>query len=253
MSKVGATVKDVPAQDFVVALAGHFKKTQKLNVPAYHDLIKTATYKELCPQDPDWYYVRAASVARKIYLRGGIGVGAFQKIYGGAKSNGSRRPHFAKAAAGIHRNILQALTEIDLVAKKKDKKSAHAHSTGRRDRGGERQERYGQVDVAAADSVGSAVRSASEASEGGVQSVQCDVVPFYPLPALQTDRVMSCFYRAVLLRASRGRWITRSGQRELDTIASQLVATRKTAAASAAAAAAAAAAASAPAAAAQAE
>ena len=122
MSKVGATVKDVPAQEFVVALAAHFKKTQKLSVPAYHDLIKTATYKELCPQDPDWYYVRAASVARKIYLRGGIGVGAFQKIYGGSKSNGSRRPHFAKAAAGIHRVILQGLTEIDLVAKKKDKK-----------------------------------------------------------------------------------------------------------------------------------
>ena len=128
MSKVGATVKDVPAQEFVSALAAHFKKTQKLTVPAYHDLIKTATYKELCPQDPDWYYVRAASVARKIYLRGGIGVGAFQKIYGGAKSNGSRRPHFAKAAAGIHRNILQALTEIDLVAKKKDKKSATAQT-----------------------------------------------------------------------------------------------------------------------------
>ena len=127
MSKVGATVKDVPAQEFVSALAAHFKKTQKLNVPAWHDLIKTATYKELCPQDPDWYYVRAASVARKIYLRGGIGVGAFQKIYGGAKSNGSRRPHFAKAAAGIHRNILKGLTEIDLVAKKKDKKS-HTHT-----------------------------------------------------------------------------------------------------------------------------
>lgn len=118
----------------------------------WHDLVKTATYKELCPQDPDWYYVRAAAVVRKIYLRGGIGVGAFQKIYGGAKSNGSRRPHFAKAAAGLHRNILQALTEIDLVAKKKDKK---------------------------------------------------------------------------------GRWITRSGQRELDTIASQLVQTRKSKAAAA--------------------
>ena len=121
-------------------------------MPGWHDLVKTATYKELCPQDPDWYYVRAASVARKVYLRGGIGVGAFQKIYGGAKSNGSRRPHFAKAAAGLHRHILQGLTEIDLLAKKKDKK---------------------------------------------------------------------------------GRWITRTGQRELDTIASQLVASRKTAAAAA--------------------
>ena len=146
MSKVGATVKDVPAQDFVTALAGHFKKTQKLTVPAYHDLIKTATYKELCPQDPDWYYVRAASVARKIYLRGGIGVGAFQKIYGGAKSNGSRRPHFAKAAAGIHRNILQALTEIDLVAKKKDKKSDTRNSTAQHSTTQHRTQYTGEAD-----------------------------------------------------------------------------------------------------------
>ena len=29
MSKVGATVKDVPAQEFVVALAQHFKKASK--------------------------------------------------------------------------------------------------------------------------------------------------------------------------------------------------------------------------------
>ena len=42
----------------------------------------------------------------------------------------------------------------------------------------------------------------------------------------------------VLLLLLRGRWITRSGQRELDTIASQLVGTRKTAAAASAAAAA---------------
>jgi len=33
LSKVGATVKDVPAQEFIVALAAHFKKSQKLELP----------------------------------------------------------------------------------------------------------------------------------------------------------------------------------------------------------------------------
>ena len=31
------------------------------------DSVKTATYKELAPYDPDWFYIRAASVARKLY------------------------------------------------------------------------------------------------------------------------------------------------------------------------------------------
>lgn len=133
MSKSGATVKDVPVQEFVVALAQHFKKSQKLELPAWHDLIKTAAFKELPPQDADWYFMRAASVARQIYLRGGLGVGAFQRLYGGKKSNGSRRPHFAKAASGVHRHILQQLQEIDLVSTKKDKKGRWITRQGQRE------------------------------------------------------------------------------------------------------------------------
>ena len=45
-------------------------------------MVKSATYKELAPYDPDWYYIRAASMARKLYLKPGIGVGKFKKIYG---------------------------------------------------------------------------------------------------------------------------------------------------------------------------
>ena len=118
----GATVKDVPAQDFIVALAAHFKKSQKIELPVWHDLVKTGSFKELSPSDPDWYYIRAASVARKVYLRGGTGVGAFSKIYGGAGDNGTSPSHFARAARGLHRHILKQLADIDLVAKKTDKK-----------------------------------------------------------------------------------------------------------------------------------
>ena len=30
-------------------------------------------HKELAPYDPDWYYIRAAAIVRKIYLRQGTG------------------------------------------------------------------------------------------------------------------------------------------------------------------------------------
>ena len=48
--------------------------------------------------------IGAASMARKIYLRKGIGVGGFCKIYGGRKSSGS-----------IDRHILQQLEMMNIV------------------------------------------------------------------------------------------------------------------------------------------
>lgn len=56
-----------------------------------------------------------ASIARKIYLRGGLGVGAFRRIYGGSKRNGSRPPHFCESSGAIARHILQQLQKMNIV------------------------------------------------------------------------------------------------------------------------------------------
>ena len=55
----GVTVKDVAAQDFVIAYAAHLKSIGKIEVPKWADLVKTAAFKELAPYDQDWYYIRA--------------------------------------------------------------------------------------------------------------------------------------------------------------------------------------------------
>ncbi|GER42281.1 40S ribosomal protein S19, partial [Striga asiatica] len=93
------TVKDVSPHKFVKSYASHIKRLGKssqvnacflkkgmyfevglvksLNfwgVPSEEDLlfvlltdlVKTDVLKELAPYDPDWYYIRAASMARKI-------------------------------------------------------------------------------------------------------------------------------------------------------------------------------------------
>ena len=57
----------------------------------------------------------AASMARKIYLRQGLGVGAFRRIYGGSKRNGSRPPHFGKSSGSVARHILQQLQKMNIV------------------------------------------------------------------------------------------------------------------------------------------
>lgn len=33
----------------------------QLQLPPWVDLVKTATFKELAPYDPDWYYIRAGT------------------------------------------------------------------------------------------------------------------------------------------------------------------------------------------------
>ncbi|GAB2220250.1 hypothetical protein Droror1_Dr00007893 [Drosera rotundifolia] len=104
----------------------------KIELPPWTDIVKTGVHKELAPYDLDWYYIRAASMARKIYLRGGLGVGAFRRIYGGSKRNGSRPPHFCKSSGSIARHILQQLQLINIV-EEDPKGGRRITSSGQRD------------------------------------------------------------------------------------------------------------------------
>jgi len=67
------------------------------------DYVKTSPAKELAPYDPDWFYVRCASVVRKIYLRPDTGVGALTKVYGSRERRGAQTERFREANAGILR------------------------------------------------------------------------------------------------------------------------------------------------------
>merc|ERR1739847_227156 len=67
------TVKDVAAEKFIEAFAQHLKRQGKFEIPKWADLVTTGKTKELSPYDPDWIYTRAASMVRKIYIRGGVG------------------------------------------------------------------------------------------------------------------------------------------------------------------------------------
>jgi Ribosomal protein S19E (S16A) len=108
----GICVRDVAADAFIKAYAEHLKNSDKFEAPVWADLVKTGTFKQLAPYGDDWFYIRAASIARKVYLRPGLGVGALRKWYGGAFRNGVRHQHFTKASAGIIRNVLIQLENM---------------------------------------------------------------------------------------------------------------------------------------------
>ena len=56
-----------------------------------------------------------ASMTKKIYLRHGLGVGAFRRTDGWSKRNGSRPPHFFKRSGAIDRHILQQLQKVNII------------------------------------------------------------------------------------------------------------------------------------------
>jgi small subunit ribosomal protein S19e len=59
--RVGVTVKDVAADLFIKEYASHLKKTGKLRLPKYADIIKTGVSRELSPMDADWFYIRVGT------------------------------------------------------------------------------------------------------------------------------------------------------------------------------------------------
>lgn len=112
-----SSVKDVDQQAFVVSFADFLKKSGKMNVPEWADLVKLSRANEQGPTDVDWYFIRAASVARHLYIRSPAGVGAFQKIYGKRKNNGTAPSHVVRSYSSIARRVLQSLEEMKLVEK----------------------------------------------------------------------------------------------------------------------------------------
>ena len=112
------TAYDVPADVLIDRLSGYLKENiREIQPPEWSGYVKTGSQAERVPQNPDWWYVRSASILRKIYMNGPVGVSRLRKEYGGRKRRGVRPAHFAKAGGNIIRTILQQLEQAGLSEK----------------------------------------------------------------------------------------------------------------------------------------
>jgi small subunit ribosomal protein S19e len=112
------TVYDVPADVLIARLSDYIKgNIKELAPPEWTSYVKTGSHVERAPQNPDWWYVRAASMMRKLYTKGPIGVSRLRKAYGGRKRMGVRPAHFRKAGGNILRTLLQQLEQAGLAEK----------------------------------------------------------------------------------------------------------------------------------------
>lgn len=61
------TALEVPADRLIEKLAKYLKENvPNVKPPPWSIFAKTACYKERVPENPDWWYVRAASILRKL-------------------------------------------------------------------------------------------------------------------------------------------------------------------------------------------
>lgn len=110
------TPYDVPPSALIERLARYLKNNvDSVQPPAWAPFVKTGTHAERVPENPDWWYVRSASLLRKVYINGPIGIEHLRSEYGGRKDRGVRPEHSRKGSGGIIRNALQQLEEAGLV------------------------------------------------------------------------------------------------------------------------------------------
>lgn len=55
------------ADAFIAAYSSHLKRSGKLDVPVWVDIVKTGAFKEQAPYDPDWFYVRAGKALMMLH------------------------------------------------------------------------------------------------------------------------------------------------------------------------------------------
>ncbi|OYT61830.1 MAG: 30S ribosomal protein S19e [Thermofilum sp. ex4484_15] len=112
------TVYDVPADKLIEEVAKQLKeKVEEVKPPEWAFYTKTGPHAERVPEDPDWWYKRAASILRKLYLYGPVGVERLRTAYGGRADLGMKRKHVKKGGGSNIRKILQQLEAAGLVTK----------------------------------------------------------------------------------------------------------------------------------------
>jgi len=112
------TVYDVPPESLIEHAAKLIQeKVPEVKPPEWASYVKTGPHKEKPPLRGDWWYVRAASVLRKLYVKGPLGTVRLAAMYGGPRDRGSKPDRAVKGSRAIIRHILQQLEDAKLVEK----------------------------------------------------------------------------------------------------------------------------------------
>lgn len=112
-----ATMYDVPAEALIEAVADELEA--RLDKPEWVDLSKSGVDRELPPTQEDFWWIRSASILRKVADSGPVGVERLSTEYGGSKPGSNRyrvaKNHRADGSRKLIRSALQQLESEGLV------------------------------------------------------------------------------------------------------------------------------------------
>ncbi len=111
------SARDVPSAKLISVLAEQVKSLPAVKEPEWAQFVKTGSHAERPPQDSGWWFTRAASLLRKLYLHGPIGLSDLERAYGGTKAVAYFPKHHRDAGGSAIRNVLKQLEQAELVTK----------------------------------------------------------------------------------------------------------------------------------------
>ncbi len=105
----------VDPQGLIVQTAKELKDKKLVQPTDWAKFVKTGHSRERAPDDPDWWYHRAASILRAVYRLGPIGTSKLRTKYSSRKNRGYKPEHTYKSSGAIIRHILQQLEKSGLI------------------------------------------------------------------------------------------------------------------------------------------
>lgn len=117
------SIYDAPSDEYNEKLAEALKKIPAFEMPEWAGFVKTGVSRMRPPEEDDWWYKRAASILRQIYIHNVVGVGRLRTRYGSKKNRGMKPEKFKKASGKIIRVILQQCESAGFLEKTQEKRA----------------------------------------------------------------------------------------------------------------------------------
>ena len=121
-----AKAYDIPA-DLLINKLSEILKNEEIIQPSWIPFVKTGSHAQRPPQQSDWYYTRCASLLRKIYLHGPIGLRDLRTMCGGTKPVGYGGAHHRDAGGAIIRTAVHNLEKLGYLDKVEGKGRTISH------------------------------------------------------------------------------------------------------------------------------
>jgi small subunit ribosomal protein S19e len=116
------SIYELPADKYNEKLALLLEKMPEYKMPEWAYYVKTGVCKARLPEDLKWWYKRAASILRQIYIHKVVGVNRLRGKYGDRKNRGMKPEIFAKGGGKIIRVMLQIGEKAGFLEKVKEGK-----------------------------------------------------------------------------------------------------------------------------------